>query len=115
MTGIFVRMAGTALCTAAFAAGLPAYAADVMTIEVTIKDHKFSPAEIHVPAETGVKLLISNLDQTPEEFDSKSLKVEKVIAAGGKVTVLLVPLKPGIYPFKGEYNEDTARGTVVSQ
>jgi len=94
-----------------FAAAL---AADAPT-EVTISNHVFSPAEIHVKAGQPVTLHVRNEDATPEEFDSDDLKVEKVIAGHGAGTVRLRPLKPGTYRFKGEYHEDTARGTVVAE
>ncbi len=90
-------------------------AAEPAPIEVTIKDHRFEPAEITVPAGQAVRLHVRNLDASAEEFDSPALKVEKVIAANGAAIVHLRPLKPGRYAFTGEYHEDTARGTVVAQ
>ena len=85
------------------------------TIAVTIKDHRFSPAEIHVPQGKPVILKITNEDPTPEEFDSSALHVEKVIAGGTYGTVRLRPLGPGHYPFMGEYHPDTAQGVVISE
>lgn len=90
-------------------------AAEPAPIEVTIKDHRFEPAEITVPAGQAVRLHVRNLDASAEEFDSPSLKVEKVIAAHGAALVHLRPLKPGRYEFTGEYHEETARGTVIAQ
>lgn len=84
-------------------------------IEVRLKDHRFSPSEIHVPAGKPVILTIRNEDPTAEEFDSSALKVEKVIAGGTYGTVRLRPLGPGRYPFMGEYHQDSAQGVVVSE
>jgi heme/copper-type cytochrome/quinol oxidase subunit 2 len=84
-------------------------------IDVTIKDHCFSPAEIHVPAGKPATLNIKNEDATAEEFESHELKIEKVIAGGTSGTVRLRPLDPGKYPFIGEYHEDTAKGVVVAE
>jgi hypothetical protein len=92
-----------------------ARADDAAPIAVTIKDHKFSPAEIHVPTGKPTTLKITNADPTPEEFDSTALKVEKVIASGTWGLVHLNPLGPGRYPFMGEYHSDTAQGVVVSE
>ncbi len=92
-----------------------ARADDAAPIAVTIKDHKFSPAEIHVPAGKPTTLKITNQDPTAEEFDSTALKVEKVIAGGTWGLVHLHPLGPGRYPFMGEYHSDTAQGVVVSE
>jgi heme/copper-type cytochrome/quinol oxidase subunit 2 len=95
--------------------GGPAIADDLTNIDVTIKDHRFSPSEIHVPSGRPSRLTIKNEDSTPEEFDSSALKVEKVIVGGGSATVRLRPLRPGQYPFMGEYHADTARGVVISE
>jgi heme/copper-type cytochrome/quinol oxidase subunit 2 len=92
----------------------PAHAEEPPTIEVTIKDHRFAPAEIHVPRGKPVILRITNADDTVEEFDSVSLQVEKVIVGGHYATVRLHPLGPGRYPFLGEYHSATAQGVVVS-
>jgi plastocyanin len=94
---------------------LGAQADDAAPIGVTIKDHKFSPAEIHVPAGKPTTLKISNEDPTAEEFDSTALQVEKVIVGGTWGLVHLRPLAPGKYPFMGEYHSDTAQGVVISQ
>jgi cupredoxin-like protein len=82
---------------------------------LTIKDHRFSPAEIKVPANQRVTITVINEDATPEEFESNSMKVEKVIAGKSKGMVRVGPLKPGRYPFIGEYNEATAKGLVIAE
>jgi heme/copper-type cytochrome/quinol oxidase subunit 2 len=84
-------------------------------IDVTIKDHRFTPSEIHVPAGKPAVLNIKNEDATAEEFDSSALKIEKVIGGGGQGTVRLRPLDPGRYPFMGEYHSDTAQGAVIAE
>jgi len=80
---------------------------------LTIRDHRFDPAEIKVPANERVSITLINEDATPEEFDSPALKVEKVVAGKSKAVVRIGPLKPGRYPFIGEYNEATAKGVVI--
>ena len=82
---------------------------------VTIKDHRFTPSEIKVPANQRVTITVINEDATAEEFDSGALKVEKVVAGKSKGTVRIGPLKPGRYLFIGEYNEATAKGTVIAE
>ena len=82
---------------------------------LTIKDHKFNPEELKVPANTRVVITIINDDATPEEFESKILKVEKVIAGKSKGTVRIGPLKPGRYSFVGEFHEATAKGVVIAE
>jgi len=87
--------------------------ADDPTFEITIKDHKFTPSELSVPSGTKIKLVVKNEDATPEEFESKKLNREKVIAGKSQATIFVGPLKPGEYPFVGEYNEKTAIGKII--
>jgi heme/copper-type cytochrome/quinol oxidase subunit 2 len=82
---------------------------------LVIRDHRFEPAEIRVPAQQKVKLIVHNQDATPEEFESHELNREKVIAPGAKATIFVGPLKPGRYPFFGEFNEKTARGVLIAE
>ena len=93
---------------------LASQAAD-LEFGLTIKDHRFTPTELKVPAGKKVKLVVSNQDSTPEEFESHELNREKVIAGNGKATIYVGPLKPGRYPFFGEFNEKTARGVIVAE
>jgi plastocyanin len=90
-------------------------AEDLMNIDVSIRDHRFTPAEIRVPAGKPVTLSIKNEDATVEEFDSLALKVEKVIVGGRTATLRLRPLGAGRYPFMGEYHSDTAQGVVIAE
>lgn len=101
------------ICALALTPAL-AFAAD-NEITLTIKDHKFSPAEVRVPAGKKVKLIIDNQDATPEEFESHELNREKIIPAKSKGTVFIGPLKAGRYPFVGEFNQATARGVVIAE
>lgn len=82
---------------------------------LVIKDHRFDPKELTVPAGMKIKLVVDNQDASPEEFESPSLNREKVVAGNSKITVMIGPLKPGRYPFVGEYNEKTARGVVIAR
>jgi hypothetical protein len=90
-----------------------ARAADEYTI--TIKDHRFTPTELKVPAKKRVVITVINDDPTPEEFESRPMKVEKVIAGKSKATVRIGPLEPGRYDFIGEFNEATAKGVVIAE
>ena len=93
------------------AAGAPAFADDGITL--SIKDHRFDPAEVAVPAGKKVKLVVTNNDATPEEFESHALDIEKVIPGGATATITIGPLDPGRYEFVGEFHEDSAKGAVV--
>lgn len=80
---------------------------------LVIRDHRFEPAEISIPAGVKVKLRVENKDQTPEEFESHELNREKVIPGNTTVPIFIGPLKPGRYPFVGEFHESTAKGVIV--
>jgi plastocyanin len=79
---------------------------------LSIKDHKFTPDEITIPANTKVKLTVKNLDPTPEEFESEKLHREKVIQGNSQAVIFIGPLAPGSYPFIGEFHKDTAKGHI---
>lgn len=82
--------------------------------KLILKDHLFYPAEIKVPANKKLRLLIENQDNTPEEFDSFDLNREKVLYPGRTSVIYIGPLSPGRYDFFGEFSPNTARGTVVA-
>jgi hypothetical protein len=86
-----------------------------LEVALTIKDHRFTPSEVKVPSGKKIKLVVSNQDSTPEEFESHELNREKVIAGNGRAVIFVGPLKPGKYPFFGEFNESTARGVLVAE
>lgn len=109
------KIALFALLAIAAAVTLAPVGARAADYTLTIKDHKFSPAELKVPANKRVTIEVINNDITPEEFESSVLKVEKVIAGNSKGTVRIGPLKPGRYPFVGEFNEATAKGVVIAE
>ncbi len=88
-----------------------AYAAEPVTL--TLKDHLFTPAEIHAPANMRFRIEITNTDDTPAEFESTDLRAEKIVVPGGKIAVMAGPLKPGTYAFFDDYHPDTAKGVLV--
>jgi len=89
--------------------------ADDLTFELTIRDHKFTPSEIMVPAGKKIKLVVKNEDPTAEEFESKQLNREKVIPGKQQATIFVGPLAAGEYPFVGEFHEATARGKLTEK
>jgi len=80
--------------------------------EIEIRDHLFYPPEVVIPADTKVKLLVKNLDPTPEEFESYELNREKVISGNSQAVIFIGPLPAGEYPFFGEFYPKTAQGKV---
>ena len=102
--------------TAGFGAvGSGAQAQETVTIQLSITNHRFQPAEIKAPADKPIKLQIKNFDATPAEFESVTLRVEKVIAGNSEGVINLRPLKPGVYKFFDDFNKATTQGTLVVQ
>jgi len=108
-TVLWVVLAVTAV---GMATGHPALAEEG-SYKLTIRDHRFDPAELEVPAGKRVKLVVHNADPTPEEFESHDLKREKVIPGGGTAILYIGPLAAGTYAFVGEFHEDTAKGRII--
>jgi Cupredoxin-like domain len=83
--------------------------------KLTLRDHRFEPVELRVPAEKKIKLIIDNQDESAEEFESHELNREKVIPAKSTAPVYIGPLSPGRYPFIGEFHSDTAKGVLIAE
>jgi hypothetical protein len=90
-------------------------AAETPVVEIEIRNHLFEPSEIVVPANTKIKLMVYNRDPTPEEFESYELNREKVIIGNRKAVIFIGPLKPGEYPFFGEFYPNTAQGKIIAR
>ena len=84
-------------------------------ISITIEKNRFQPDEIKVKAGAPFVLVVTNKDSGPEEFESKELRIEKVIPGGKTMKIRVRALKPGTYPFVGEYHEKTAKGRIVAE
>jgi len=84
-------------------------------IALAIENHRFQPEEIKVKASTPFVLVITNKDKGPEEFESRDLRIEKVIPAGKTIRLKMPALKPGTYGFVGEYHEKTAKGRILAE
>ena len=103
--------------SAALASGvlLPALAQAGAEYTIAIENHRFIPEVVEVPAGERVKLVIDNRDSTPEEFESHSLRREKVVAGNSQITIWVGPLEPGEYRFFGEFHEDTTQGKLIAK
>lgn len=102
------------LLTAMISAGGSAHAQQAATLEISVKGHHFQPSEIRAPANRPIILRVKNLDTTAMEFESVSLRVEKVVAPGTQGVVNIRPLTPGQYEFFDDFHQET-RGTLVVQ
>src|SRR4029450_10806763 len=91
----------------------PVHALD--EVPVTIENNRFAPEEIKVKAGAPFVLVVTNKDKSPEEFESKELRIEKVVPGGKTMKIRVRALKPGTSPFVGEYHEKTAKGRIVAE
>jgi hypothetical protein len=96
-------------------APIPVNAQEAITLQTSIKNHRFQPSELKAPANRPVTLTVRNLDPTPEEFESRTLRVEKVVAGNSEITIQLRPLSPGRYRFYGDFNQATAQGALIAE
>ena len=92
-----------------------ASATDPYEASLVIQGHRFQPAELVVPAGRKIKLTVVNRDATAEEFESYELNREKVVAGGSSIVVYIGPLRPGTYPFFGEFHIETAKGKIIAE
>jgi plastocyanin len=90
-----------------------ARAQEPVMLSLTIKDHRFEPAEVHAPVGKPIAFTVKNLGSIASEFESDTLHVEKVIPAGGEATVHVRPLAPGRYNFFDDFHHATKGFLVV--
>lgn len=101
-------------CAGALVAGTQATTARAAEpVQLTLKDHQFSPATVSVPGNERFRIEITNQDAEPAEFESADLRAEKIVVPGGKIGVFAGPLKAGTYAFFDDYHPDTAKGTLT--
>ena len=92
-----------------------AVAADPAEIPLVIEKNRFEPDVIKVKAGAPFVLVITNKDKGPEELDMAQPRIEKVIPGGKTVKLRMPALKPGKYPFVGEYHSETAKATIIAE
>jgi hypothetical protein len=96
-------------------AALPLRAADLPAFNLAVKDGRFTPEKLEVPAGQKFRLIVRNEGSGPEEFESSDLNREKVVTPGNSVVIFIGPLKPGTYGFFGDFHPQTARGQIVAK
>ena len=103
----------TLLLAAALLVAAPAvYAQQGATVTVTVKNHRFQPSQLTAPANVPITIRVKNQDSTRMEFESVSLRVERVIAGNSEGVIQIRPLAPGRYDFFDDFNQE-AEGVLV--
>jgi len=107
------KLFATAAVALSIAAWLTAgAAAQQASLTLNVKNGQFQPRELRAPANTPITLTVKNLDAKPMEFESVSLRVEKVVTGNGTGVVRIRPLSPGRYQFFDDFNQSNT-GTLV--
>ena len=83
-------------------------------IALSLDNGQFQPGELKVKANTPFVLVVTNKGAKAAEFESKDLRVEKVVPAGKTVNVRIRALKPGTYAFFDDFNK-AATGRIVAE
>ena len=86
---------------------------DVVKVDLRIKDHKFTPDVIEIPADKKINITVYNDDPTIEEFESLDLKREKIVLGNSSIKIVLAPLAPGEYKFFGDFHQESAQGKII--
>jgi Cupredoxin-like domain len=102
------------LAAGVFSSAIGSLAQEAVTVHIAVKNHQFQPTEIRAPARKPIILRIRNLDSAPIEFESVSLRVEKVVTAQAEGIINLRALAPGRYEFFDDFHQET-RGLLIVQ
>ena len=102
-----------ALATAAVVTPRTATADDTVTLSLTLKDHKFDPAEVHAPPGVPIDIKVKNLNGIVSEFESSDLHFEKIVPNGSEAVVHVRPQQPGRYNFFDDFHHETQGFLIV--
>ena len=92
-----------------------ASADDLTTYTITLQNHRFTPAEIHVPTGKPFIVVVTNANDGPDEFEMLFPALERPLDPGQQGKVKIGPLNPGRFPFFGESDPDDEQGVIVSE
>jgi plastocyanin len=109
-----VLTAAALLAAGTLASLAPAVSADdALTIEITVKDHQFTPAEAKAPAGKPIVFKVKNHDSAPIEFESDPLEFETVVKPNTEGLIKVKPQKAGRYEFFDDLHQATKGYLVV--
>lgn len=89
-------------------------AADDSSSILTMHNQQFDPNKLIVPAGTRVRIVLRNLDSTPNEFESYDLSREVIVPGHSEVAIYVGPLNPGNYQIFNDYNL-AMQGSIVAK
>lgn len=110
---MYRRLFGATLALAGLLVASAAVAADMPEFHLALQNHAFQPATLKVPADTKFKVLVTNRNPVPSEFESTDFNREKIVLPGSTITVFIGPLKQGKYKFYDDFHQSTTGELVV--
>jgi hypothetical protein len=105
-----VALLAVGLCgaTSATAEGDPSF-------KIEFKDGTVNPSRLEVPANRRIVLELSNIGETPAEFESLELRKEKVLAPGSSSSLVIRTLDPGEYNFFDDFHPGSPPAVIVAK
>jgi heme/copper-type cytochrome/quinol oxidase subunit 2 len=73
------------------------------------------PAQLMLPANTPVKLQVTNAGDSAVEFEAFELHRERVVQPGQTITVNIPRLAPGTYQFVDDFSHGSTSGEIVAR
>jgi hypothetical protein len=83
-------------------------------LRLVLREHKFTPEQLEVPAHVKFRLTIKNDSDALIEWESSDLDREEVISPGEERSIFLGPLDPGTYPFFDDRHQ-ASKGALVAK
>lgn len=91
-----------------------ALAANDSSSILLMHNQRFDPDKLIVPAGIRVKIVLRNLDPTPNEFESYDLSREVIVPGHSEVAIYVGPLNPGSYQIFNDYNL-AMQGSIIAK
>jgi hypothetical protein len=88
---------------------------ELPVFEISVRNGRFTPETIEVPAGRKFKLVLQNHGPGPTEFETTSPFKERVLGPGTRSFLIFPPLKPGSYRFFDEFHPDTGNGQIIAR
>lgn len=82
---------------------------------LTIRDHRFTPRRSAFRRASGSVSPSTTRTRQPRIRGCGLNREKKYIPGRSKGVVFIGPLKPGRYPFFGEFNQKTAQGVIIAE
>jgi Cupredoxin-like domain len=106
---------GAVIATGGAAVFAPAGAADMPVFTIEFKDGTITPLRLEVPAGRPFKIELHNTGNTPAEFESSELHLEKVLAGQSSSFLVIRRLDPGEYKFFDDFRLDAPPAVLVAK